>query len=307
MTKNIQFHPGRKKNDGTKPRLLFKRYLTTVDYPPTVDWLSAVHSWPMYLNDRYGDCTCAAAGHIIQALSTYGQGSTQTISNNDVLAAYEAVSGFNPLTGENDDGAVMQDVLNYWRKSGIGGHKILAFAEVDVSDIDEVKAAANIFGTVYIGIDFPESAMDQFNDSKPWDVVKGSPIEGGHAINVGFYDTNTYRVVTWGEVQEMTQAFWDKYVEEAWIVITPEWLNEQGQSPGGLDLYSLGEDLAELTGGANPFPAPPPAPNPTPVEPPTDPDETLAQFLTEWFRKGHSLPHHAHLEAVLRAWLDSRQ
>ena len=37
--------------------------------PSEVDWISGIASWPMYGNDRLGDCTCASAGHIIQALT----------------------------------------------------------------------------------------------------------------------------------------------------------------------------------------------------------------------------------------------
>src|SRR6202451_2240510 len=34
--------------------------------PEAVSYGAKVTSWPMYLNDQYGDCTCAAAGHMIQ-------------------------------------------------------------------------------------------------------------------------------------------------------------------------------------------------------------------------------------------------
>src|SRR3954470_7477044 len=120
------FKLGRKPNDPSKPRLSLGGFLRdTAGYPSKRDWLSQVDNWPMYLNDRIGDCTCAGAGHIIQSASTYGQGQTITISDDDVLRAYIANSGYDPRTGANDNGAVMQDVLNYWRKEGIGGHKIL--------------------------------------------------------------------------------------------------------------------------------------------------------------------------------------
>jgi len=250
----ITFTPGVLPNDPAKPRLKVARFLKVPTYPASLDYLSKVKNYPMYLNDRIGDCTCAGAGHMIQAESTYGQGSTQTVSDDDVLTAYEAVSGYDPSTGANDDGAVMQDVLNYWRKTGIGGHQILAFAELDINNMDEVKAAMNTFGAIYVGIDFPDSAMDQFNRNEPWDVVDGASIEGGHAIHGGAYlEDGTMKFVTWGQIQDMTQAFWDKYVFEAWVVITPEWLSAEGTSPTGLDLHELGEELAELTGGDNPF------------------------------------------------------
>lgn len=262
----MEFHGGRRPPTPSQPRLRLARYLAaTPSAPLTVDYLSDVATWPVYLNDRIGDCTCAGAAHIIEAESTYGRGSTDLVTDRDVLTAYEAVSGYDPKTGRNDDGAVMQQVLSYWRKTGIGGHTILAFAEVDHRNLDLLHAAMATFGSLYIGIHVPESAMTQFHEGKPWDVVLGSRIEGGHAINAGWYDAEAglWKIVTWGAVQEMTQAFWDAYVEEAWVVIAPEWLSTAGTSPNGLDLHALGADFSRLTGEPNPFPLHPPAQSPS--------------------------------------------
>ena len=35
--------------------------------PPDLDLAEAVPEWPMYGNDRIGDCTTAAAAHMIEA------------------------------------------------------------------------------------------------------------------------------------------------------------------------------------------------------------------------------------------------
>ena len=50
-----------------------------------------------------------------------------TPSDKQVVAAYSAITGYNPSTGANDNGAVEIDVLNYWRQTGIAGHKIGAY------------------------------------------------------------------------------------------------------------------------------------------------------------------------------------
>jgi len=270
----IDFKGGRLPNDQSKPRLLFKNYLAAPVAPEKSDWLSEVHDWPMYLNDSIGDCTCAGAGHILQATSTYGKGTEVKLADSDILAAYEAVSGYDPSTGANDNGAVMQDVLSYWRKTGIGDHKILAFAELDIKNIDEVKHALSLFGSLYVGINFPSSAMTQFNNGKPWTVDNRAKVIGGHAIHVGQFDATTWGLITWGAVQQMDQGFWDKYVEEAWVVVTPEWFNENGQTPTGLDLITLGQDVADITGGENPFQNPP---TPPVVQSPEDALFTVAQ------------------------------
>jgi hypothetical protein len=290
----IEFHGGRLPNDPAKPRLKLGNFLTKIEYSPKADWFSAVEDWPMYANDRIGDCTCAAVGHIIEAVTKYGQGQTVKIPESDVIGAYSAITGYDPATGANDDGAVMQDVLNYWRKEGIGGYKILAFAEVNPRNIAEVFAACELFGNVYLGINFPAFAMDQFNAGEPWDVQdQNSGLEGGHAINGGWYDAESglWKVITWGRVQDMTQAFFDKYVEEAWVVITSEWV-EGDDSPAGIDIATLGQKYEELTGEPNPFPTPEPAPSPDPSpEPPIEADdlqeavEEFFKWLKEWLKK----------------------
>lgn len=273
------FKLGRLPNDPTKPRLkLALKASGTV--PAQADWLSKVTDWPMYGNDQLGDCTCAAAGHMIEQWSAYA--STQTeITDADVLKAYEVAGGYNPANPSTDQGAVMQDVLNYWRHTGIGGHQILAFAEANVKDLNECRVAVAEFGTLYLGINFPASAMDQFNAGQPWDVVQGAQIEGGHAINAGWYDTaaGTWKVVTWGKVQTMTQAFFDAYVEEAWVVITQDWIDAKGDAPTGVDTAALGQQFTELTGDPSPFPpapAPVPTPTPAPMPPTPSPSPTPA-------------------------------
>lgn len=275
MTKKL----GRLPYDVHKPNLTVDQHLRTTTLPtppPVVDYLNNVKSFPMYLNDNIGDCVWAMIGHAIQAYSTYGQGKTVNVTDADVLKGYEDVTGYNPNDPNTDQGTVVQDALDYWQKTGVGGHKILAFAEV--KNYSNAKVALDVFGALLIGFNFPESAMTQFNDGKPWDVVSGSPIEGGHAVHVGHMDTSnvTYKLVTWAQVQGMTQAFWNKYVEECWIVVAPEWLNAVGNNPIGVNLYGLGEDFAVITGKPNPFPAPgptpvPPTPTPTPTPKPVEP------------------------------------
>jgi len=278
---------GRLPHDPTRRVLALAPRLdaTVPPNPAVVDWLSRVGSWPMYANDRYGDCVWAMSGHALEAWSTYGNGSAVTVTDLAVLKGYSDVTGFNPNDPNTDQGTVIQDALDYWRKTGIGGHKILAFAKVDHTKPDEVKAALNVFGALLVGIDFPRVAMDQFNAGHPWDVVRNDGgIEGGHAIHVGHADTTStrYQLTTWGAVQGMTQAFWDRYVSEAWVAIAPEWLDATGHNPKGLDLYGLGEDLAALTGGPNPFPKPVPTPTPVPVPPVADADHVFAQVLQGW-------------------------
>ena len=72
--------------------------------PPDLDLAAAVLHWPMYANDRVGDCTTAAAAHMIEAWTAPVRGEAVEVSERAVLAAFAKVKQVDPRTGE--EGAV---------------------------------------------------------------------------------------------------------------------------------------------------------------------------------------------------------
>lgn len=303
------------------PRLKLARFLDRDALPPTpalVDWVSKVSGWGMLGNDSWSDCVFAAVGHMIEAATCYGQGATVKVSLADVLKGYSDVTGFDQQAGPpgrnpTDRGTVIQDALSHWRKTGIGDHKILAFARVDHRNLDEVTAALNLFGHLMVGVDFPSAGMAQFDHGQPWDVVANDGgSDGGHAVTLGFDASGgPLKAVSWGRAQPLTPAWWSRYVREAWVVIMPEWLDAVGHAPAGLDLYGLGEALSELTHGKTPNPFPQPAPVPTPPPSPTPApthdavDDALATAVQPWL----ATPHRgdaAKVAAALKTYLTKR-
>jgi hypothetical protein len=229
--------------------LLLSRYVDreALPEPPVrLDLTGAVQQWPMYANDRLGDCTCAAAGHMIEAWTASGHGRAVEVSENSVVRAFDAVKIVDPATGE--EGAVELDVLKYWRKKGIARHKIGAFARVSNHDHDLLRVGAYLFGGLYIGLQLPETAQRQ----TVWDWTHRltGPAEpgswGGHAVDVVRYDERTLTVVTWGALKQMTWSFWDRYVDEAYCLISNDFL-AAGKAPNGLDLSALKYDLELVT------------------------------------------------------------
>ena len=88
--------------------------------------------------------------------------------------------------------------------------------------------------------------MTQFNAGKPWSVVAGSQIEGGHYVPVVGRRSGYVEVVTWGKTQRCTASFLKAYCDEAWAIVSPEILNATGKTPEGFDLAALKADLAAL-------------------------------------------------------------
>ncbi|WP_327066910.1 hypothetical protein [Kitasatospora sp. NBC_01302] len=294
----LTFRGGRLPAQPTRAALQAGPALAALPAPPaSSDWLTPVPAadWGMLGNDEWGDCTCAGVGHKrIGDVYVNQQHQVLAVTTADALALYSAVTGFDPNAGPSgdnptDQGAVCQDVLQYWQKSGFLGEKIVAFAKVDLSNLTAVKQAIATFGQVYTGFNFPSSAMDQFNNHQAWDVVKGASIEGGHCVTIGAYDATGLECVTWGAVQKMTWAFFQKYFDEAWVIVTPDFVSAAtGNDVLGASLYQLGQDYAALTGKPNPIPAPAPQPQPTPSPTPTptpapaSADATFAAAAHTW-------------------------
>ncbi len=246
------------------PRTLrFARYVNASALPPLpqyVKWSQNMNkTLGMMLNDKLGDCTCAAAGHAIQAWTANAawankMGGEVTVPDSAILAAYEAVSGYNPQTGANDNGAVELDVLNYWRGQGIGGHKIGAFVSLQPSDVREIKEAIYLFGGVYIGVALPLAVQGQSVWKAPnFRFDFGHPAWqpgswGGHAVYCVDYDAQYVTCVTWGELLKMEWGFFTSYVEEAYGIVSSEWTNGTTKAPNGFDLQSLMADLQNIHG-----------------------------------------------------------
>ena len=242
--------------EDTHPRVKLANHMSAAKLPPTpavVDYASKVRAWPGYMNDQISDCTAAGMAHTIQAWTAYTKGLV-TLPNSAVLGLYEAF-GYVPGQPRTDQGAVEQDVLHYVQQHGVGGHKILAFAQVNHQNPDEMKTALNLFGSLYLGAGMPQSAMEQTDAGQPWSVETGSPVEGGHCFVAQRWDTAAapMQVVTWGRLQRATIEWWMQYGLEAWVMISEDWFNANGMSGSGIELPELGDDFSLVTGQPNHF------------------------------------------------------
>jgi hypothetical protein len=212
-----------------------------------------VASWPMFENDQLGDCVEAAMGHVAELLSKMGQGTEVTITDNDVIKVYEDVAGYRPGDPSTDRGTVMLDALNYWRKTGIAGHKILGFAAFNPKSYTEWKAAIALFGVAFVGVALPLSAQAQTGPGKEWKVTTttggGAPGSwGGHGIP--FFDYSRYEVdcITWGFRQRASWPWVGTYCDEAYVCWDAAWVNAVSKkAPSGLDVVHLQSALAQFS------------------------------------------------------------
>jgi hypothetical protein len=210
-----------------------------------------------------------------EVFSSLVDGTPHEVSDSDVLHMYEGL-GYVPGDPNTDQGGTIPEALTLWRSQGVGGRKILGWAEVNLGDRAELLSACWLFGGLYCGFNVPQSAIDQFRAGEPWNVVSDDGgIVGGHCVPWVGYNATGPVVVTWGKVQPTTWAFFKKYFDEVAAVIGADYDKLGNRTIEGFSEQQLEKDLDAIGGnvpvGPSPSPPPPPSPSPTPPPTPTPP------------------------------------
>lgn len=265
----MEFHPqlvadgsfyklklGRRPLRPTPRALAFGDYLDPellASLPEAVDGLAESLAWPLYGNDAIADAPCAAAGHLLQAWAAAG-GGERVPSQGEIEACYwetgePAASSGSPGSAQ-DNGRTSLAVLAHWVSAGIAGERVLAFARIGRGDADELRAAIALLGGAYLGIALPLSVQaqpvwDLIGDGQSGNARPGS--WGGHAVAAVGYDISgldTFSIVSWGGALRATRRFVEAYVDDAYAVLSPVWLEAHGGAIEGLDVERLRDDFA---------------------------------------------------------------
>lgn len=228
--------------------LSLSKYLTPIlpFLKTSVAWERKVTNWSMLGNDQYGDCVEAAAGNTIMTMTSQS-GIQVSPTTSQILQDYTNITGFNENDPNTDQGTVMVDALAYYVKSGIAGRKILGWASVKIdASLWEFRQAISLFGTVLTGFNFPQSAMDQFNAGQTWAINTSSPLIGGHCVAVSEYSPTQLVCNTWAALQPASLGFFPYYADEAYVLITQDWINKMKISPSGFNINVLEADAKIL-------------------------------------------------------------
>lgn len=205
--------------------LRLKDYLTAglEPPPPAFDVLPKVYDklaisdpttlFPLDGNDTLGDCTIAALAH---AATTYHG----LVGKRNIMTSKAVVKLYMHLTGGIDSGMNELDVLSYWRAHSASGDKILAYAALDRRNHTHVKQAIRLFGGVYLGFQVQQHCLEDFEAHRVW--TPGRLTQDGHAVYAVAYDAKELTVLTWGNIQKATWAWWDECVDEAYAILPPE-------------------------------------------------------------------------------------
>lgn len=172
--------------------------------------------FPIDGNDQYGDCTIAGVAHLVAAWNAELR-LAEPIPSADLV-----VSTYFQLTGGQDSGLAEINVLDTWRQQGLFGREILGFAKIAVQPT-ALKQGVDLFGGVYLGIQCPASAQQQFQAGEPWTYVRGSRIVGGHCVVAVGYDADWLYCATWGAVAKVAWSWLARYLQEAYVAIAPQY------------------------------------------------------------------------------------
>src|SRR5262249_27677542 len=144
--------------------------------------------------------------------------------------------------GGVDSGLNELDVLNYWQSHTASGDKILAFASIGARNHTHIKQAIELFGGVYLGFVVQENCVEDFQARRPW---RPSPLtQDEHALFGGGYDSEGVTVLTWGNTQKATWAWWNECVDEAYAILPPE--AKRSDFAPGFNFDQLQADLAAV-------------------------------------------------------------
>lgn len=221
-----------------------------VPFPQKWAWERPIQ-YQMLLNDSLGDCVPAACTHLeMNWQAVANAGTPLLVTDEMVLKAYEAVGGYVKNDPSTDNGCNMLDAMHYGLRTGYADRPPWqTFATLDVQNIDQIKAAIYIFGGVPIGFNVPQSMVDELRAGidPTFSFVQGDKPSGeGHCVLPVGYGRSGVALISWGKVYRTSWDFWQAWVDEAYCVVSKNWIKASGVSPTGLDLEGILADAQAI-------------------------------------------------------------
>ena len=196
-----------------------------------------------------GDCTEVGKRNALATFNfdEYGQ-SVAVPTGNDVVSQYCTTMGCTPAQlasypNTYDQGEDETNTLTTWAQTEEYGVKLAFTAPVNVKNKADIQNGIFLGGGLYIGIQLPESAEQQFPNEWTWQ--PNSPIAGGHCVWLTGYTSTYVALVTWAQLIWCTWDFLMNTIDEAHVLVLPQAV-AAGKSPTGLLIPKWESDLNDL-------------------------------------------------------------
>jgi hypothetical protein len=225
-----------------------------------------------------GDCGIAAPGHEhMMEHKLSGNPGEVTFScwrdlQNYVDYTNWATPGqaYDPVTGANDDGVDVSQVMKYRQKVGFiddqgTTHTIGTIVEGTPGDLQQLWLMSMLFQKANFAVTFRSNNMSEFDAVAPgasptWTYTKNASDEGGHDIfNAGYVLAGgpMGRLISWGDDVLFTRVFYVKQCSEVASYVSDDMYNDitgkdsEGADSQDMELYvtEWAKSFAELNGG----------------------------------------------------------
>lgn len=222
---------------------LFKALPRIPGIPPACDWSEKMTKPIGFLgNNTLRDCCFASIGHLCNLyLGVHGK-------KTDVTEA-EIKRDYLDHTNGQDVGAELRAVLTRFKGKNdlaIAKHRCAAFVRLNHRDIDTLRAAIYLFGGVYAAVQGPSNLTDM----ETWKVEapRWRPDPSmGHCIPLVGFGQKHFVAASWNALPVMSLGYQQKYMVEAWAVVSAEWFYPGGIAPlSNMKLADVTQALASI-------------------------------------------------------------
>lgn len=193
-------------------------------------------------NDQWGNCVIVGRANQTLRAERIERRNTPNILTSHVVEEYkrecERQFGRAPQSPGDpyDGGLYVHEAIKDWRGEGwmvlptrrsrrARQQSVAAYGELEPTDRAQLRAAIFTLHGIQMGIWLPATAGQQWRSGQAWDVVPGDSPDtrpgswGGHLVYAKAYDSGGIYCLTWGREVYMTNAFVEKYCDEAWAVV----------------------------------------------------------------------------------------
>jgi hypothetical protein len=182
------------------------------------DWTAA--------REGCGDCAWAGPAHETMELCRNAGRPVPRFTGAVIVEQYGEYSGYDPRTGENDNGSDVREVLKWRQTTGLRDadgnvHKIGPYLALEPKNLDELFYADYLLECCGLGVEVFARNEQQFAEGKPW--TPGGEVVGGHYVpSTGRPRAGYFAFISWGKRVEGTDAFYTTANDESWGYVSTE-------------------------------------------------------------------------------------
>lgn len=198
-----------------------------IPIPDTVGYSKPGDEWCEGQNNRVGSCSFVDFANL-HACVTGFNGSREIMPDGEILRADSVMTGYDPNDRTTDHGIALETMLDNMTASGWPGDPELRPRAVWSLRLDQVPMAIFALAGAVCWFMLPERGG--------WDLSQGAvdlglPGIGPHAMFVSGKRPGVFKIVTWAEEREVTEAWFRTYFRGGFGVWHRDW-----KSPAGVRL-----------------------------------------------------------------------